>query len=162
MQLLSPTAKYTLTGMLFGLLFPIAPVTYDLSFREYPFTLEGMYLLFTYQPLHWVIATAPFFLGLFAYFIGKKQSSLEKHSKELQDKIKERTHYLEEKNALLFQEVSQRKQAEIHLRKAKEKAEEGSKAKAQFLSTMSHEIRTPLNAMIGMTGLLIETNLDEE
>ncbi|MES1220659.1 MAG: ATP-binding protein [Bacteroidota bacterium] len=39
--------------------------------------------------------------------------------------------------------------------KAEEKAQQGLKAKSEFLSTMSHEIRTPLNAVIGMTHLLL-------
>lgn len=56
----------------------------------------------------------------------------------------------------------ERQQALQELHCAKETAEVGSQAKSTFLATMSHEMRTPMNGVIGMTGLLWDTELDDE
>jgi PAS domain S-box-containing protein len=59
-------------------------------------------------------------------------------------------------------DVTEREQLEQALRWAKDRSEAANQAKTRFLTTISHEIRTPMNVVLGMSELLLETELDVE
>lgn len=61
-----------------------------------------------------------------------------------------------------IQDITDRKQIEIEIIKAKEKAEESDRLKSAFLANLSHEVRTPMNAIVGFSEILTTRNLSPE
>ncbi len=59
-------------------------------------------------------------------------------------------------------DITERKQYELKLKKLKELAEAHNEQKSSFVANISHELRTPMNGVIGLSGLLMDTPLDNE
>ena len=90
------------------------------------------------------------------------EQSLARYQTHLEDLVKQRTESLTQSNEQLQQEIVERKEMASALSIAKIEADQANHAKGLFLANMSHEIRTPMNAVLGMTELMLSTDLDEQ
>lgn len=90
--------SYAFFGLLFGLSFPLIATLFDIAVQGQDVSFANMLAAQQNQPLHWVIDSAPLFLGLFSFMAGRKQHEVVLINEGLENQVRQRTEQLSEQN----------------------------------------------------------------
>jgi len=144
---MSYSVRYTLYGAIFGLCFPVIATLLDAWLSVGNTSYQAMLKSQLENPLIWMIDTAPFFLGLFAYLGGVQYDKLSISQAQIQDL----NSLLEDKNKdleIMVQERTKKLESNVI------KLVEANQIRNEIIATVSHELRTPLTAIGGAIKLL--------
>lgn len=83
--------RFTAAGVLFGFLFPLAASLIEIAQRQLTFSWSSLIQVQTTTPLLWIIDSAPFFLGVFAFQTGKRQFKLQQQARQLEEMVESRS-----------------------------------------------------------------------
>lgn len=106
------TLRYTVFGVLLGLVFPLVATLLDVIRARLPLTLESALYRQSVEHLHWIIDLAPIVLGTFAYFLGRQRERVAQFADVLEERIVERTTKLTRLNRQLQQDIAERQRVE--------------------------------------------------
>ncbi len=104
--------RYTIAGVVLGLIFPLVATWFDVSRHRLPLTLESVWSRQSAEPLHWVIDLAPLVLGLVAFLVGRQRDRVAKLADTLEARVVERTVELTRLNRQLEKDIAERERIE--------------------------------------------------
>ena len=134
----STVFRYTFYGALFGLAFPVLSTLGDLYIQQLPLNLNSLLQVQKSTPLHWVIDTAPFFLGLFASLIGKRQDQLARLNEKLKQGIQERDQAI---NQLGILQASLEQQVAEQMSELEQAVVERERMQQEIIEAQRHTLR---------------------